>query len=181
MKVTLIPVLAGIALALAACSPTQTPVSPTASGLGSETAVLTAAAPTDTRPANTPSGPVGSISGAIIPIGGPQPATTLKIFAREKNAGTIYTSDISIDATTYTISGIPPGVYNVFAWYYKGGLDGAYTSAKITVAETSEDQFTCTNSILDITISTTSLDTKGADIGCWGGDFFSYLPQDLIP
>ncbi|MGD0174237.1 MAG: hypothetical protein ABSC61_07375 [Anaerolineales bacterium] len=181
MKVTSIPVLACVALALAACSPAQNPASPTSLSPVTDTTVPATPTATLALPTNTPSGPVGSISGNIIPIGSPQPATSLKIFAREKNAGTIYTTDFSIDVTSYTISNLPPGVYNVFAWYYKGGLPGAYTSAKITFAGTSEDQFNCTNSLLDITISTSSLDFKGADIACWGGNFFSYLPQDLLP
>jgi len=181
MKVTSIPVLACVALALVACSPAQNPASPTSSGPVTDTTVPSTPTATQVLPTNTPSGPVGSISGKIIPIGSPQPATSLKIFAREKNAGTIYTTDFSIDVTSYTISNIPPGVYNIFAWYYQGGLPGAYTSAKITFAGTSEDQFNCTNSLLDITISTASLDFTGADIDCWGGNFFSYLPQDLRP
>jgi hypothetical protein len=181
MKVTSIPVLACVALAFVACSPAQNPASPTSSAPATDTTVLSTATATEVLPTNTPSGPVGSISGNIVPTGYPQPANSLKIFAREKNAGTIYTTDFSIDVTSYTISNIPPGVYNVFAWYYKGGLPGAYTSAKVTVAQTSEDQFNCTNSLLDITISTSSLNFTGADIDCWGGNFFSYLPQDLLP
>jgi len=181
MKVTSIPVLACMALAFVACSPAQNPASPTSSAPVTDTSVASTPTATEVLPTNTPSGPVGSISGNIIPTGHPQPADSLKIFAREKNAGTIYTTDFSIDVTSYTISNIPPGVYNVFAWYYKGGLPGAYTSAKVAVAQTSEDQFNCTNSLLDITISTSSLNFTGADIGCWGGNFFSYLPQDLLP
>jgi hypothetical protein len=181
MKVTSISVLACAALALAACSPAQNPASPTSSAPVTGATVPATPTATQVLPTNTPSGPVGSISGNIIPVGSAQPATSLKIFAREKNVGTIYTADFPIDATNYKISNLPPGVYNIFAWYYKGGLPGAYTSAKITFAGTSEDQFNCTNSLLDITISTTSLDFTGADIACWGGNFFSYLPQDLLP
>ena len=178
MKVTSIPVLACMALALAACSSTQNPASPTASGPVTDTSVPSTPTATQVLPTATPSGPVGSISGKIVPLGGPQPATALKIFAVEKNTGMTYTADFAIDATSYSISNIPPGVYNVFAWYYKGGLYGAYTSAKITLAETSEDQFNCTNALLDITITTANLNFTGADMGCWGGDYSSYLtPQ----
>jgi hypothetical protein len=175
MKLSSIPVSACLFLALAACSPTKNPPSPTSVGPGTDTVVP--ATPTETKilPTNTPSGPVGTISGKIIPIGSAQPGTDLKIFVREKNQGTMYTLDIPVDRTEYAIGGIPPGVYNVFAWYYPDGLAGSYSSAKITFAGTSSDQFTCTNSLQDLTLSVGSLDFSGADISCWGGDYFSYI------
>ncbi len=176
MKVTSIPVLVCAAVALVACSPAQHPASPTTSNPISNTAVASTPTLTAILPTVTPSGPVGSISGKIIPIGTPQPATALIIYAVEKNTGMTYTADFGIDATSYTISNIPPGVYNVFAWYSKGGLYGAYTSAKVALAETSEDQFNCTNALLDITISAANLNFTGADMGCWGGDYSSFLP-----
>lgn len=176
MKVTSIPVLACVALAFVACSPTQSPASPATTGPVTDTAVPSTPTVNEARPTDTPSGPVGSISGAIIPIGSPQPAPSLKIFVREKNQGTVYTTDIPLDATSYTVSNIPLGVYNVFAWYYSKGLAGAYTSTKITFAGTSEDQFNCTNSLVDVTISADKLNFSGADMACWGGDFFSYIP-----
>jgi hypothetical protein len=176
MRVTSIPVLVCAAVALVACTPSQNPASPTASSPISDTAVVSTPTATAVPATATPPGPVGSISGQIIPIGSPQPAPSLKIFVREKTAGTVYTGDFPLDATSYTMSNIPPGVYNVFAWYYSKGLAGAYTSTKITFAGTSEDQFNCTNSLVDITISADTLDFTGADIGCWGGDYFSYIP-----
>ncbi len=181
MKAHSIPVLACLALAFVACSPAQNPTSPTASLLVSNTAVVSTPSVTSVPPTATPSGPVGSISGQIVPIGTAQPATALKLFAREKDAGTIIETDIPIDATSYTIPNIPLGIYNVFAWYYPGGLPGAYTSLKITNAETSEDQFNCTDALVDVTISMNSLDFKGADMACWGGNYFSYLPTSLLP
>jgi hypothetical protein len=174
MRASFLPMSACLLLALAACSPTQSPASPTSSGTAIDTPVLSTLTATEILPTNTPSGPTGTISGNIIPTG-PQPATALKIYAREKDAGTIYTADFSIDATSYSISNIPLGVYNVFAWYYQNGLAGAYTSAKITNAGTSSDQFNCTNSLLDITLSAGNMDFQGADISCWGGDYFSYF------
>jgi hypothetical protein len=175
MRVSAIPVSACLLLALAACSPTQNPASPTTPGTVTDTPVSSTPTATEIRATNTPSGPTGTISGKIIPIGAPQPATALKIYAREKDAGTIYSEDISIDQTSYSISNIPPGVYNVFAWYSPGGLAGAYTSSKIIFAGTSSDQFTCTNSLLDITLTLGNLDFQGADMACWGGDYFSYF------
>ena len=181
MKVTSIPVLACAVVALVACSPSQNPASPTLSSPASNTAVASTPTPTAIPPTATPSGPAGSISGNIVPIGTPQPATALKMFAREKNTGVIIETDLPIDVTSYTIPNIPPGIYNVFAWYYPGGLPGAYTSLKITNAETSEDQFNCSDALVDVTISTTNLDFKGADMACWGGNYFSYLPTSLLP
>jgi hypothetical protein len=179
MRFSTIPVLACLMLALAACTSAQKTASPTLGAGATDTTIPTTSIATETQAINTPSGPTGSISGKIIPIGAPQPATSLKIFAREKTEGTTYTLDLSIDQTSYSISNIPPGVYNVFAWYYPKGLAGAYTSTKIILAETSSDQFTCTNSLLDINLSVGNMDFSGADIACWGGDFFSYLP--LLP
>jgi hypothetical protein len=173
MRASFLPVSACLLLALAACSPTQSPASPTSSGTAIDTPVSSTLTATELLPTNTPSGPTGTISGKIIPIGSPQP-NSLKIFVREKDAGTIYSADFAMDATSYSISNIPPGVYNVFAWYYPNGLAGAYTSSKITYAGTSSDQFNCTNSLLDITLSVGNMDFQGADMACWGGDFFSY-------
>jgi hypothetical protein len=175
MRKSFIPLSVCLFLALAACSSTPKPASPTASGAVPGSPVTSTIAATELVPSNTPSGPTGTISGNIIPIGSPQPADTLKIYARERDAGTIYSTGISIDATTYSIANIPPGVYNVFAWYSPNGLAGGYTSAKITFAGNSSDQFTCTNSLVDITLSTGAMDFQGADMACWGGDFFSYF------
>jgi hypothetical protein len=177
MRFSTIAVLACLMLALAACSPAQNPVSPTLAVAATDTIVPATPTATEIQATNSPSGPLGSISGAIVPPGDPQPATSLNIYAREKNGGTIYTLDIPIDQTSYKISNLPAGVYNVFAWFYEKGLDGAYTSAKITLATTSSDQLTCTNSLVDITLAPGKMDFNDADIACWGGNFFSYFQQ----
>jgi hypothetical protein len=184
MRGSLIPASACLMVALAACGPAQNPVSPTLPAPVDNTPAASTSAPTKVSPIPTPSGPVGSISGNILPTGYPQPATSLKIFAREKDAGTVFSADVAVDATSYTISNIPPGVYNVFAWYYSKGLAGAYTmtstnlktATQIIIAGNSSDQFTCTNSLVDITIAAGKMDFQGADLACWGGDFFSYIP-----
>lgn len=175
MRTSILPVSICVLMALAGCSPTPKTSTPTGSGAVVNTPAQSTPGVTELVPTKTASGPTGSISGNIIPIGSPQPADTLKIYARARDAGTIYSSDISPDATSYSISNIPPGVYNVFAWYSPSGLAGAYTSAKITFAGTSSDQFNCTNSLLDITLSAGTMDFQGADMACWGGDFFSYF------
>jgi hypothetical protein len=177
MRTSMLPVSICVLVALAGCSPAPKTSSPTASRAILDTPVPSTPGATELVPTNTAAGPTGSISGNIIPIGSPQPADHLKIYARERNAGTIFSTDISVDASSYSISNIPPGVYNVFAWYSPNGLAGAYTSAKITFAGTSSDQFNCTNSLLDITLSTGAMDFQGADMACWGGDFFSYFQQ----
>jgi len=176
MKGYSIVALAGLTLALAGCSQSATPTQTAAATLAADTPAQSTTAPTAVPPTSTPSGQGGSISGAIIPIGAAQPATSLKIFAVEKNAGTVYTADLPPDQTTYKIGGLPPGVYNVFAWYYPKGLAGAYTSLKTVVAGTSSEQFDCTNSLVDVPITKSAMEFSNADIGCWGGNYFSYFP-----
>jgi hypothetical protein len=133
----------------------------------------TPAIPTDTL---TPAGPLGSISGQIAPVAANSgPTGTLRVYAREVNTLAINYVEVPDGQTNYVISGLPVGVYEVIGWIYPDGVTGAYTSAGISTAQTSADQLTCDNSILQITIKPSKLDFQGADIGCWAGDFFMLL------
>lgn len=171
MRFAAFPMLVFLALSASSCSAEQTPVA------------STAAVPTDTQPASTltpeptetPSGPLGSISGTILPPGAEQPATSIRIYAREKASSKVFAIEIPLTQTTYTLSGLPMGTYTVFAWFYPNGAPGAYTSSKIVFATTSSDQFKCSNSLIEIVLTEKNPDFQGADIGCWAGDFFIYI------
>jgi hypothetical protein len=177
MKFAALPVLALLALGTASCGATATPA---AVSITAPTDTL--AAPTDTAETagatDTPSGPVGSISGKILPPPVGQPGTAMKIVAREKNLGAVYAVDVAKDATSYTIGNLPLGRYYVFGWYYPDGLPGAFTSSKISVAETSADQLTCTNSLVEIKLTVGHPDFQGADIACWAGNYFSFMTPE---
>jgi hypothetical protein len=178
MKFAALPVLVLLALGTAAC------------GAGATATAAATSAPTDTlgapsntaavasAPTDTPSGPLGSISGKILapPVG--QPGTAMKIIAREKNLGTVYAVDVAKDAASYRIGNLPLGRYYVFGWYYPDGLPGAFTSSKINVAETSSDQLTCTNSLVEIKLTVGHPDFDGADIACWAGNYFSFMTPE---
>jgi hypothetical protein len=51
------------------------------------------------------------------------------------------------------------------------GASGAYTSLDTVVAETEDQQRACEDAILEIVLQPGEA-YVGADIGCWGGDFF---------
>jgi hypothetical protein len=174
MRSASFPLLALIALAAASCSPQSTPVTPT-DAVQADT--QTASTPTQgvVVPTNTLSGPLGSISGTIKPPPTEQPATSIRIYARQKSTALVFGTEIPVDRTAYTITGLPMGTYTVFAWYYPDGMPGAYTSANIDVVSTSSDQMKCSNSLIDIKLTERKPDFQGADIGCWAGDYFIYI------
>jgi hypothetical protein len=175
MRFSVLPVIAFFALALSACASGQTPVSTT----GTEVSTGVQAAPTDTLepavPTDTPSGPTGSISGKIKPPPVAQPASSIRIYARQKSTAMVFGTEIPVDSTAYTISGLPLGTYTVFAWYYPDGIPGAYTDAGVDVVQTSSDQLKCSNSLVEIVLSEKHPDFQGADISCWAGDYFIYI------
>jgi len=174
MRSAAFPILAMLALAAASCSAQPTPVTPTVA-VQSDTQTAPTGTPEIVVPTNTPTGPLGSISGAIKPPPVAQPATSIRIYAREKFTALVYGTEIPVDATAYTISGLPMGTYTVFAWYYPDGVPGAYTSAGVDVVETSSDQLKCSNSLIEIKLTERKPDFQGADIGCWAGNYFIYI------
>jgi hypothetical protein len=139
-------------------------------------AATTTLAPTESIPteAPTPSGPLGSISGKIMPPNPdpmpPQPTT--RIYAHEVNTGRVTSVEIPHDQLEYSIKGLPVGVYEVIGWFYPQSTTGAYTSANINPAVTSSSQLKCNTSLKRVVLKTGSMDVQNIDLGCWGGDFF---------
>jgi hypothetical protein len=174
MRSAAFPLLALLALATASCSGQSTPVTPAVSA-PSDTQIAATATPEIAAPTDTPSGPLGSISGIIKPPPVEQPATALRMYARQKTTALVFFIEIPVDSTTYTISGLPMGTYTVFAWYYPGGAPGAYTSANVDLVATSSDQLKCSNSLVDIVLTEREPDFQGADINCWAGNYFVYM------
>jgi hypothetical protein len=175
MRFAAFPLAIILALTTVSCSAEQTPATPAAAATTD-----TQTAPSDTpdvsaMPTETPSGPLGSISGKILPPPVAQPATVMKIIAREINLGKVYSADIPLDQEAYTISSLPMGTYYVFGWYYPDGIPGAYTDSGVAVVETSTDQLKCGNSLLPIVLTERKPDFQGADLACWAGDYFIYF------
>jgi hypothetical protein len=173
-------IILGLLLCLAAAS--------CASAGGTGTPPTTAAAPTkESTPAPTatatvspdtptPTGPLGSISGKILPPYPDQnPIPASRIFARDVDSGWITGIEIPAGQVEYTLSGVPVGTFEVVGWFYPNGQAGSYTSSKLVLAETSSDQFKCTTSIQQITLKAGQMEWENIDIGCWGGDFFFVL------
>ncbi|MBN1438974.1 MAG: hypothetical protein JW929_06140 [Anaerolineales bacterium] len=174
MRFPAIPGFLILALVLAACGAQTTAAPPTAAGVSTDLPSSPSETPEAAAPTETPSGP-GSISGAILTPEAAQPATSIRIYAREKATARVYPTEIPIDQTNYTISGLPLGTYTVFAWYYPDGVPGAYTSADVDFANTSSEQLRCSNSLIEIVLTEAQPDFQGADISCWAGDYFIYL------
>ena len=174
MRSAAFPMLALLALAAASCSAQPAPVTPTVA-VQSDTQTAATSTPEIVSSTDTPTGPLGSISGAIKPHPVPQPATSIRVYARQKSTALVFGTEIPIDATTYTIPGLPMGTYTMFAWYYPDGAPGAYTSAGVDMVETSSDQLKCSNSLIEIVLTERKPDFQGADIGCWAGNYFVYI------
>ncbi|MBN2085469.1 MAG: hypothetical protein JW748_09615 [Anaerolineales bacterium] len=174
MRSAAFPILAMLALAAASCSAQPTPITPTAA-VQSDTQIVSTDTPEIVVSTDTPTGPLGSISGTIKPPPVQQPATSIRIYARQKTTAKVFGTEIPVDATAYTISGLPMGTYTVFAWYYPDGVPGAYTSAGVDVVETSSDQLKCSNSLIEIVLTERKPDFQGADIGCWAGNYFIFI------
>jgi hypothetical protein len=115
--------------------------------------------------------PTGSISGAIHHSGLPD---AMRIYWREVNTGKVGYIETSKADATYTISGLLPGDYNVVSWYYPQGASGAVTTLNIITAQGSAQQNACTAAVRKIHLDA-GQNVTGADIGCWGGDFFSLV------
>ena len=164
-----------LALAAAACGTEQTPVTPTA-GIPTNTLTAPTSTPESVLPTETPSGPLGSISGKILPVAPDSgPTGTTRVGAHEIATGRVTLVDVPEGQTTYTITGLPAGTYVVIGWVYPNGVTGAYTLTGISTAKTSSEQMTCNNSMESITLEPGKMDFTGADIGCWAGDYYFYL------
>jgi hypothetical protein len=95
----------------------------------------------------------------------------LRIYARDINTGEIYSVNPGTGNPTYTIPNLPPGTYVVVGWFHPMGASGAYTSLNTVIAETEGQQRACEEAIIEIQLESDEA-FDGADIGCWGGDFF---------
>jgi hypothetical protein len=95
----------------------------------------------------------------------------LRVYAREINTGQVYWVNPEDSNLSYRIPDLPAGEYVVVGWFHPMGASGAYTSLNIVVAETDVQQRECEEAIMEIKLQPGE-DYVGADIGCWGGDFF---------
>jgi hypothetical protein len=116
---------------------------------------------------NTPQA-AGSISGTIHHSG---VADAMRIYWREVNSGKVGYIETGKTDTTYTITGLAVGDYNIVSWYWPQGASGAVTTTNIITANGAAEQHTCEASLRKIHLDAGQTVT-GADIGCWGGNFF---------
>lgn len=114
-------------------------------------------------------GQLASISGAIL-YGSEDPF--LRVYAREVSTGHVQWVSPEEGGLTYSITDLPSGTYVVVGWFYALGASGAYTSLDTVVAEGEDEMRACEGAIVEIELQPGEAYT-GADIGCWGGDFFS--------
>lgn len=162
------------------CGSTETGVTPENTQATTET-VTPSLQPTEAMPTEqpTPTGPLGSISGKIIPPNpdlNPLPAS--RVYAHEVTTGRVTLVELASGQVDYVVQGLPVGVYEIVGWFSPQGRAGAYTSRKINSAETSGDQLKCNTSLIRISLKEGRMDVEDVDINCWGGDFF-YLITPL--
>ena len=131
----------------------------------------TSSSGTPTSAATSSQAELASISGAIL-YASEDPF--LRVYAREVNAGWVQWVGPDEGGLTYTIPDLPPGTYVVVGWFYALGASGAYTSLDAVVAEGESQMHACEQAIVEIELESGEAYT-GADIGCWGGDFFSLV------
>ncbi len=178
MRIGLFLLCLSFCLTATACGAAENTVSPQGTPSDAAVSVSPTVQPTATIPADTPTptGPLGSISGKIIPPYPDQnPIPASRVYAREVNTGFITGVELPEGQVEYTLTGVPVGVFEVVGWFYPQGQAGAYTSSELVLAETSGDQFTCNTSLEQVTLKAGQMDVTGIDIACWGGDFFFVL------
>jgi heat shock protein HslJ len=112
---------------------------------------------------------LGSISGIIRTDQGF--CGSIRVFAHEINSGQITDIQTQEGDCAYTIPDLQVGNYLVVGWVYPGGASGAYTSLETVMAVGLEEAQDCEEAIVTIALKPGE-DFTGADIGCWGGDFF---------
>jgi hypothetical protein len=114
--------------------------------------------------------PRGSISGAIM-LESEDPF--LWIFAHGVNTGLVHSVNPPAGARTYAIADLPAGEYVVVGWFKPMGVSGAYTSLATTLAEGEDQMRACEEAMIHIQLEPGEK-YDGADIGCFGGDFFGW-------
>ena len=95
----------------------------------------------------------------------------LRVYARNVVSGAITWVNPPEGSLTYTIPNLEPGSYVVVGWFYPMGASGAYTSLEVVIAEGEAQMNACLEGIMRIELEPGEA-FSGADIGCWGGDFF---------
>ncbi len=113
---------------------------------------------------------LGSISGTIRIDRGS--CGTLRVFAHEIHTGQIANIQTREGECVYTIPDLPAGNYLVVGWAYPSGAAGAYTSLETVMAVGLEEAQACEEAIVTIALKPGE-NFSGADVGCWGGDFFA--------
>jgi hypothetical protein len=121
-------------------------------------------------PLTTPDSMLASISGRILPD---MSDPFLRIYARNMVSGLLTWVNPPEGSLTYTIPDLEPGAYVVVGWYYPMGASGAYTTLDTVIAMDAAQMNACTEAIVRIQLEAGEAFT-GADIGCWGGDFFGW-------
>ena len=114
------------------------------------------------------SGSGASISGRIL-YEASDP--NLRVYAHNVVNGAVAWVNPPKGSLTYTITDLEPGTYVVVGWYYPMGASGAYTSLDVVIAEGQAQMDACVEAIIRIELEAGEA-FSGADIGCWGGDFF---------
>jgi hypothetical protein len=170
MRFFRVPLCVMILLSAAACGASATTPPPQdTSAAPTATAEPTVSIPTETP---APTGPLGTISGRIVPPNSDSPLPAAHIYAHEVSTGRVFFADVAAGQTDYVIRDIPVGVYEVVGWFFPDGTAGAYTSSKISSAETSSNQLKCNTSLLKVILKEGRMDAAGIDINCWGGDYY---------
>ena len=123
-------------------------------------------------PARTPTVPPrASISGTIL-YESSDPF--LRVYAHEVNTGEVYWINPQEGDRTYTILDLQPGTYVVVGWFHPLGASGAYTFLGTIIAEGEDEMRACEEAIVYIELAPGE-EYTGANIGCWGGDFFGLV------
>lgn len=123
------------------------------------------------RAGNVDQEKLGSISGRIL-YHSNDPG--VRIYARQVDGDWRSWVEPGPGSLNYTLDSLPPGQYVVIGWFHPMGASGAYTSLDLIMAETAGQMLACQEAMVVINLSPGEAFT-GADIGCWGGDFFGLV------
>jgi len=134
--------------------------------------MLTEQAAIGTPPPPSAGPATASISGEILTTTSERPA--LRLFAREVVLGRVYSVEVAQGQPTYTIDHLPAGTYVVVAWYAPQGVAGGYTSDLTLAAASVEEQDACGHALVLVKLEA-GQDFTGADIRCWGANFFTWI------
>ncbi len=129
-------------------------------------AQLAAATPPPSDPASA------SISGEILTTTAERPA--LRLFAREVVLGRVYEVHVPQGQPAYSIEHLPAGTYVVVAWLAPQGVAGGYTSDLTLAAASVEEKDACGHALVLVKLEPNQVFT-GADIRCWGANFFTWI------